>query len=74
MSDTRPTPEEILSELVSASDGMTEEQLKTAALDVLHFLWITVNNKGGQVFIKLPEFSEPHPFIVTVPGLIEGKE
>ena len=64
----KPTTESIFEELRAASD-LTDEQLRGAGLDVLHFVW-TVLKDGGQVAVR-PAGDEVFTGVaIIVPGLI----
>ena len=66
---SKPSTEEILAELKAASN-LTEEELKTAGLDCLHFMW-SVYSTGGRMLYTHKRSPRPVPLDFVVLGLVE---
>jgi hypothetical protein len=66
MSD-RPTSEQLLAKWVERS-ALSEDQVQSAALDVLDFVG-SVLEAGGKLYAKLPGDNHPNPLEVDIPGL-----
>lgn len=66
MSD-RPTSEELLAKWVERSD-LSEDQVQSAALDVLDFV-ASVLEAGGKLYAKFPDDTQPNALQVDIPGL-----
>lgn len=63
----KPATAVLLAEMVDASD-LTEDELRAAALDVLHFAW-SVRRAGGRIGVRFPDEREFRSVEITVPGL-----
>ena len=78
--DNKPSTEAILAELKAASlaatggrqPALSDDELKSAGLDCLYFMWSIYHN-GGKVLYTHRRSPRPVPATFTVPGLIDPR-